>query len=860
MRWAVFLLLLSFTPLSFAASPSGIPRELARERAQLISDLHYSLRFTLAPHASMISGHEELTFQLKSSAPLLLDYREGTASKMEINGTDVPIQAESGHIALLQDKLRVGENRIVVDFASPVAPAGKAFTRYEDKDDGNEYIYTLFVPMDASMAFPCFDQPDLKGRFKLNVDVPSAWAVVSNTSGHSLTRSETSGGSPYTAEFFFDETQPISTYLFAFAAGPFRKVNDTPGMPGLYVRESQYRRAIDEAPELQRVTADGMKFLAGYFAQPFPFPKYDLVLIPGFAYGGMEHAGATFLREESVLFRTAPTHSDLIGRDLLTLHELTHQWFGDFTTMRWFDDLWLKEGFAQYMAYRTLDELKPEEHVWQRFYLSIKPAAYAIDATLGTTPIYQSIDNLQNAKSAYGAIVYSKAPGLLRQLAFILGDEHFRDGLRIYLNEHQYGNAKWSDLVKAFERASGRSLEKWADAWIHRRGMPQVDVAWSCDAGRLTRMSLSQHDVLNEGGIWPIATQVLLSYREAAPITIRVELTGEKANVAEVIGKACPAFVFANDQDYAYGRFLLDTESRRSVENGIGGISDLFERTMLWGSLWESVREAQLAPRDYLSLTHHFLPGENDESLAQSLTAHIATALHRYVQQQTRMEFLPDFETIAADSMQHAQYQGLRIVWFRTFRALAETPSGRDGLKQLLAGKRDVPGVQLRPLDRWTMVAALVAHADLDADKVLATEHERDHTGDGLKYAYVAEAARPNAETKHKYFDDYLHDPNRPEDWVEQSLPTFNYWNESELTAPYLKPALEALPQMKRERKIFFVLAWLGAFIGGQQSAASDAEVHEWLKAGNIDPDLRLKVLEAVDELDRTVKIRQRYP
>jgi aminopeptidase N len=855
MRWLTAASFLVFsTASSFAAAPSGIPRELARQRAQSISDLRYHLLFRLNPHASTTTGHEELSFRLKPTATtLLLDYREGTVSKLEINGSQAAVETENGHILLSEKSLRSGENEVSLDFESPVAPAGKAITRYEDKDDGSEYIYTLFVPMDASMAFPCFDQPDLKGRFALTVDVPNDWKVISNTPLKGGDRQDRTRQS-------FAETQPISTYLFAFAAGPFRKAHDTPEMPGVYVRQSQYKRAIEEAPELEAITAAGMKFLAGYFAQPFPFPKYDLVLIPGFAYGGMEHAGATFLREESVLFRTAPTHSDLIGRDLLTLHELTHQWFGDFTTMRWFDDLWLKEGFAQYMAYRTLDQLKPEEHVWQRFYLSIKPAAYAIDSTLGTTPIYQSIDNLENAKSAYGAIVYSKAPGLLRQLAFIVGDEHFRDGLRIYLKEHQYGNAEWSDLVKAFERAAGRQLEQWASAWIRRRGMPQVDVAWSCNAGRLTRMSLSQHDVLKEGGIWPIATQVLLSYRQAAPVKIRAELTAEKASVTEAIGKPCPAFVFANDQDYGYGRFLLDMESRRSVENGIGDITDLFERTMLWGSLWDSVREVQLAPRDYLSLTRHFLPAEHDESLAQSLTAHIVTALHRYVHQQTRAEFLPGFEAMAAGGMQHAQDQGLRIVWFRTFRALAETPRGRDGLKQLLAGKSEVPGVQLRPLDRWSMVTALVAHDDADAEKVFAAEGERDHTGDGLKYAYVAEAARPNVETKKKYFDDYLHDANRPEDWVEQSLPAFNYWNESELTAPYLKPALEALPQMKRERKIFFVLGWLGAFIGGQQSAASDAEVHEWLKSSSIDPDLRLKVLEAVDELDRTVKITQRYP
>ncbi|HET9743778.1 MAG TPA: M1 family aminopeptidase [Terriglobales bacterium] len=840
-----------------AQIPSGIPRDLARQRAAMISDLHYRLHFTLVAHADSTAGHEELTFQLKSAeAPLLIDYREGTVQRMEINGTTVSVNSQNGHIVLAKENLRAGNNQLIFDFASPVATAGKALTRYEDHSDGSEYIYTLFVPMDASMAFPCFDQPDLKGRFTLSVQVPETWSVISNTESHGA--STTSFGQPVDVDFA--ETEPISTYLFAFAAGPFREVHHAEGLPGVWVRQSQYARAVPEAPELQQITAAGIKFLAGYFAQPFPFPKYDLVLIPEFAYGGMEHAGSTFLREESVLFRTAPTHSDRIGRDLLTLHELTHQWFGDFTTMRWFDDLWLKEGFAQYMAYRALSDLKPDEHVWQRFALSIKPAAYEIDSTLGTTPIYQDIDNLENAKSAYGAIVYSKAPGLLRQLAFVLGDEHFRDGLRIYLKEHPYGNAEWSDLVHAFERASGRSLGNWAEAWIRRRGMPQVDVAWSCRAGKLDRFTLSQHNGLNEGGVWPVATQVLLSYSNAAPIRFRAELTQASASVPEAIGKPCPVFVFGNDNDYAYGRFLLDPKSQAVVEKELGDIPDLFERTLLWRSLWDSVREAQFAPASYLALTQRLLPTEQNESLAQSLSAHTITALHRYVNPQKRQELLPPFETMADNGMQKASEQGLRILWFRMFRSLAETPRGRDGLKQLLSGKLAVPGVQLRPLDRWSMVTALTAFHDPDADSVLDAEREHDHSGDALKYAYVAEAARPDAATKKKYFDDYMHNAARPEDWVQQSLPAFNYWNQSELTAPYLRPALEALPQVKRDRKIFFVLAWLGAFLDGQQSEGSDAEVHAWLKTASIDPDLRLKVLQVVDELDRTVKIRKTYP
>src|SRR5579864_4549497 len=493
MRTLLLVFALTASVSVMAQAPEGIPRELARQRASQLSDVRYHLRFALIPHAPAVSGREELQFRSSSSGDVLLDFREGTVATLIVNGITEPVNVQNGHFKLPANAIRVGENTVTVDFTAPIATAGKAITRFEDKDDNTEYLYTLFVPMDAEMAFPCFDQPDLKGRFHLEFIAPENWTVISNTAIESQ-----SAHAPGQRLTVFAETRPISTYLFAFAAGPFRKVHETPGLPGLYVRQSKFSKAETEAPEMQQVTAQGIEYLSVFFAQPFPFSKYDMVLIPGFAYGGMEHAGATFLREESVLFRTAPTHSDHLGRDILLLHELTHQWFGDFTTMRWFDDLWLKEGFAQYMAYQALAELKPAENAWKRFYEQVKPLAYAIDSTKGTTPIYQEIPNLKDAKSAYGAIVYQKAPSVLKQLAYVQGADHFRDGLRLYLKEHPYGNAEWSDLVHAQERASGQSLAKWADSWIRRRGMPLVGVEWACEGNRLSRLALTQRDVLEE--------------------------------------------------------------------------------------------------------------------------------------------------------------------------------------------------------------------------------------------------------------------------------------------------------------------------------------------------------------------------
>ena len=470
----------------------GISRELAQQRAANVSDVRYSLAYVLVPQAPDLEANETLRFHLQSaSQPLLLDFRDGRISALTLNGKMIPPIGQNGHLSLSPPDLHAGENKLEIRFSANVATAEKAITRFSDKDDGSEYLYTLFVPMDASMAFPCFDQPDIKGRFELQITAPAGWTVISNapvvkTEVLKTTLPTTPGfrplrnkGTPTGQQrISFAETPPISTYLFAFAAGPFVKVNPVGSLPGFYVRKSKAEAAASEAPELQQIVADGSTSMSAYFAQPLPFPKYDMVLIPGFAYGGMEHAGATFLREESVLFRSAPTATDLVNRDVLVLHELAHQWFGDSTTMRWFDDLWLKEGFAQYMAYRTLDQLRPQGDIWKRFYEEIKPAAYAIDETQGTTPVYQEIPNLTDAKSAYGAIVYSKAPGVLKQLAFVLGDDNFRKGVDLYLAQHRYGNAQWSDLIAAFQTVSGQSLQAWAGMWIKHRGMPEVDAQW----------------------------------------------------------------------------------------------------------------------------------------------------------------------------------------------------------------------------------------------------------------------------------------------------------------------------------------------------------------------------------------------
>jgi aminopeptidase N len=852
---------------------SGVSHALAIARASRLSNLRYQLSFTLKEHEPAVAGAEVVTFESKSAGDLPIDYRDGVLQSATLNGRAIPRELENGHLNL---SVIAGQNTLSLTFTSNAAPAGKAITRYEDKDDGNEYFYTLFVPMDASMAFPCFDQPDLKARFMLELEHPAGWSAIGNTAPVIANGTHSQ----------FAETRPISTYLFAFAAGPFAAVRSrNPAEPTLFVRRSQLARAQQEAPQVQQMAARGIAYFSDFFAQPFPFPKYDLVLIPGFPFGGMEHAGATFLNEDVVLFRSMPTANDYFRRNILVLHETCHQWFGDLVTMRWFDDLWLKEGFAQYMAYKALAQLEPASNPWKHFYEDIKPLAYGIDETQGTTPIFQDIANLKDGKSAYGAIVYQKAPAVLKQLEFRIGLDIFREGLRSYLKQHAYGNAEWSDLIAAFKAAGGSpaggslaggshrasDIDAWADAWIKHRGMPEIDVAWSCSGSKIDHVALTQRDVLPEGLVWPISNQITLNYYGQTGIPnrlLRVDWRTPSFNVSEAIGQPCPTFLFSNGGDEAYGRFLLDPVSeaaaaRQIVEAPLDEQDPLL-RTMLWGALWDNVHVAQSPPSAYLDLALKSFPAETDESLARIQGGRVATTLHSYLHDTARKALTPRVESVVADRMLNAPTLGLRIVNFRTFTSIAETPAALQQVKDLLAGKLAVPDLELKPLDRWNLVARLIAMSDPEAQTIFAAEKARDHSGEGQRYAYAAEAGTPSPEVKARYFDEYLHSQTIQEDWITQSLRPFNSWNQTALTEPYLMQALNELPDIKQHRKIFFLGAWLGAFIEGQNTIQNSPEaqtaVRGWLAGKNIDPDLRLKVLEVSDSLDRTVLIRQRFP
>ena len=935
---------------------TGVPQALAKWRATNYSNVRYKLNVTLEKGAPLMRGDVEISVDLTDEGArngLILDWRttqfqddknKPDAEVFEVNGkvssasNDNLTAFFSGeHIVISPELLKRGENVVKIKFASPIKTSGAAITRYVDKEDGAEYIYSLFVPSDASTAFPVFDQPDLKARFTLSVEIPYQWNVISNAQPQSYPSEPQAPVEGQVKTISFQETQKISSYVFAFAVGNFDVFTEYPNetrpekiienkyfgstdSARIFVRKSQAEKFKQHATEVFRLNREGVKFLENYFDYKFPFPKYDLVLIPEFPFGGMEHSGATFLREDRIIFPTEPTKNDYITRANVIFHEAAHQWFGDTVTMRWFDDLWLKEGFAEFMAYKTLEKVMPEYNAWKIFYERNKQAAYLTDATKGTTPIYQEISNLSAAKSAYGNIVYRKAPSFLKQAEFYLGEKEFQTAARQFLKKNEFANAEWTDLVKEFELAKGFEkgrLKNWADVWIKQPGVGRIltdietipsQIGWNgigFDLLQLFKPNMNDYwrqkvkiliitktgkkkiqdfpfDGVNVGGTVKGFTKTFLVVQRFRPKTVTSNFQRSQPNSDILISQESPVAVFPNYQDYGYGIFLLDEESRAYVLANIQNEKDDFLRAMMWGSLWDSVREGELNPKDYVELVVKNIRVETDESTIQTLLGRVSTAMNYYLPDKDRELLAPKIEAVLIGRMLIAKTIGQRITFFRAYLNIASTDNSQEILKKILksngkpvelvtlgsvVGK--APAIEIPPLktkDKFDIVTKLLILENKriignnEAEKMLSELEKMETSDEAKRYAYAAKAGIAAKENKEKFWNDFVNDKEISESWIEAAFVSFNSIRHSDLTLPYLERSLAELPNLKKNRKIFFVNGWLAAFIGGQRSEQALAIVNKFLADNpNLDKDLRLKILENSDNLERAVKIRGRF-
>ena len=857
----------------------GVSQELATARARAISDVRYDLALDVTARDSA-PGRVTITFRRTGTADVILDFRGRRLGAVVVNGTPVAKPVFNGaHLALPAGALRPGENSVRIDFVADIAPAGASIIRSTDRTDGSDYLYTLLVPADANQLFPCFDQPDLKARVTFSLRAPSAWTVVANGS---LARSDTAAAA---LTHHFGETQPLSTYLIAFAAGPWHRASSTVNgrTINVFVRSSRAKEAdLDTLIALNR---RALEWMERYFERPYPFSKYDFVLAPAFPFGGMEHPGAVFYNEDRFIFRERPTLPRVLGRYSTILHEVAHQWFGDLVTMKWFDDLWLKEGFATYMAAKALNDLDPSSQAWKTFYLSNKPSAYGVDQTTGTTPLWQSLANLDQAKSNYGAIVYNKAPSVLKQLNYLVGDSAFQRGVQQFLAKHAYANATWQDLLASIGQASRRDLTAWGKQWMLRPGMPEVETKLTLKNGRIEKLQLVQRPVqqsVSGQGSWPMKTRVYFGFAaermRPGPLgsdyvtihpfvhldSVDVTFNGASArpdSLTRFVRFTPLTFAYANGGDYGYQLISLDSMSRRNLLGGaLAQVENPFLRAMLWGTLWDEVRAARLHPARFVSLVVRDLPKESDEQSVPTQLGRLSRAMNAYLVDAARDTLLPRVEEFlwsgAGDT---TRVYGIRRAYLDAFISVSRTPAALDRLRGVLAADSAAGDAVKDPL-RWEIVTHLTVRGAADAGAKLAAQMARDSTPDGRRRAFTVGAARGDPAVKADYFKRYFADSTLNEDWASGSLGAFNALEHQAITRAYLRPALDSLPFIQANRRIFFLGSWLGAFLNGQSDAAALDIVQQFLRDHPKLPlDLKQKVLQSTDELARTVRIRAEF-
>jgi aminopeptidase N len=841
----------------------GVSQELARFRAATLSAVHYDIELDVTGR-ERAEGVVVITLQRRAGAgDLVLDFRGSALHEVIVNGAPAPEAVWDGdHVIVPQARLEAGTNELRLRFTAPVAAAGAAIIAYDDVPDAARYLYTLLVPSDAQLLFPVFDQPDIKARFTWNLVVPDGWRVLTNGA---LVQQDSL---PEARRLFrFAQTEPISTYTAAFAAGPWT-VTAEPGVRDgmtLWVRRS---RALEvDADTIIRLNRTALHWLEQYFDMGYPFGKLDLLLAPAFPFGGMEHVGAIFYNESTFIFREPPTASRRLARAATIYHEVAHQWFGDLVTMRWFDDLWLKEGFATFMAARIQNELEPESEAWKTFYLRNKPVAYGTDATAGTTPVWQELPNLDLAKSNYGPIVYNKAPAILKQLEFLVGEAAFRSGLQTFLRRHAFDNATWRDLLAAISEAAGYDLRAFGRHYILRPGLPVVDTHLETNAdGRIASLVLSQRPARelpgDPGGWWPGRVNVRLGYHDRDDIILDVAFAGTHTRVQSARGLPAPDYVFANDGDYGYGIFLPDPRSAAWLLEHAGSIEDGLLRALAWGGLWDLVREARLPPDLFAYAALRALPAERDEQIAALLLGRTGYALERYISRGTVHAHVSRSleETLLARIADESLDYGSRRASLDALLASAHSPRATTLLKDYLAGRLLFDRAPLGQPSRWAIVTRLLVLDDPQAAALLRAEQARDSTPEARRMAFIAGAAVASAAEKERYFQRYFDDDALNEEWVTASLGAFNHPLHARLSMPHLEPALEQAQWLRDNRRIFFLPRWLDAFIGGHSSPDALAVVDRFLARNpDLAPDVRRRILQARDELELAVRIRRAF-
>ena len=779
---------------------AGVSFSMASARSDFLSNVQYSLGFDLTKESGMVVSSDTIYFRASQRKDVILDFKapESNILNVNANGKDIEAVFQNEHLTIPRKYIHQGENSVAINFI-----AGEQSLNRRD-----DFLYTLLVPDRARTLFPCFDQPDLKAVFKLTLNVPESWVAVSNTEVEN--KKELGKSTLYD----FSPTKPLSTYLFSFVAGRFEQTDGVRGgrKISMYHRETDPAK-VAQSDDIINMVFDSMEWLEDYTGIGYPFDKYDFVVIPDFQYGGMEHAGATLYNDRRIFLNGHPTTEELMERASLIAHETAHMWFGDYVTMRWFDDVWTKEVFANWFAYRMVRPLFPSINYTLSDLKELYAPAYEEDRTRGSNAIWRPLDNLQDAGLIYCNIIYDKAPVVIDKLAEMIGGQAFRDGLREYLTTYGYSNASWDDLVDILDKHTEIDLREWSDAWIKEPGMPEY-------SGRLIsgQLEVSQSDPLGRGVIW------------------QQELKHET-----VEGR----YWIPNTDGRGYGWFRPDAESLHYIMEHWGEYADI-QRMSLLMTLYENSWHGTLDRKSFIDWCGSNILSEQNPLILSSLISNAAGEALRY--EGECPEFTDCLRSIASDPSRDHE---LRLMAFRQYYKSAQEIRQMEELYTIWDTQQAYPSLELGESDFSDLACQLMV-AFPDGAREIAEVQSRRITNPDRKAGFEMYrlAASPDSNVRNALFESFLESAQnrRPESRVLSALALLCHRDRQEESLAYIAPSLDALEEIQRTGDIFFPGEWCSVLLRNQQNDTAAKIVDDWLSSHpEVNPLLATKILQALD-------------
>ncbi|NKX56155.1 aminopeptidase N [Arthrobacter mobilis] len=769
----------------------NLTREEARERAALLTVESYDVVLDLTRGDQVFGSRTTVRFSATPGSSTFIDAVTAEVRSVTLNGTDLdPAQVSDGVRIQLPDL--AGQNELVIDADALYMNTGEGLHRFVDPVDNEVYLYSQFEVPDARRVFAVFEQPDLKATFRFTVTAPAHWDVISN----SPTPEPVPAGKTGTAATWaFEPTPRLSSYVTALIAGPYQSVrseltsSDGRTIPlGVFARKSLMQYL--DAENIFTLTRQGFEFFERQFGTPYPFTKYDQLFVPEFNAGAMENAGAvTFL--ENYVFRSKPTEATVERRAITVLHELAHMWFGDLVTMRWWNDLWLNESFAEFMSTLAAAEATDWKNAWTTFASVEKSWAYRQDQLPSTHPIVAEIKDLEDVQVNFDGITYAKGASVLRQLVAWVGQEQFMAGVREYFGKHAWDNTELADLLAELEAASGRDLKEWSTEWLETAGVNTLRAEIGADGdGTIGSFAILQSAVPEHPTLRRHRLAVGFYNLDAEGKLVRTHRTeldvdGERTEVPELAGLPRPALVLLNDDDLAYAKIRLDEHSLATSKTHLKDFAESLPRTLVWTSAWDATRDGETPARAYVELVLNNIAYETDSSVVMVLLRQLATTLTYYVRPEDRERL----STAAADRLWELSDQAPagsdpQLQFVKAFAGLARTGGQLDIVAGLLSGERILEGLTVDADLRWELLTSLVAggragQAEIDA------ELGRDATATGQRAAALAKAAIPTAEAKAAAWDAVVVAGDLPNATQQSVITGFNRVHEPSLLEPY---------------------------------------------------------------------------